>query len=139
MKKAALDIGDQWTGIALTDSSAIIARPYHTVATSELIPYLTQLLSLEAIDAIIIGYPKTMSGTHSEQTTKLLAMADVLKEQFPTMNWHLIDERLSSKRAASQAKGISKEEKLRSHAIAAAFILDSYLTYMRMHTPENID
>jgi len=46
----------------------------------------------------------------------------------------LWDERLSSKRAASGTKKImTKEEKVVSHSIAAAFILDSYLEYRRIH------
>jgi putative Holliday junction resolvase len=132
MKIAALDIGDQWTGIALSDALGLLAKPYITVETEQLIADIEKLLQKERISSIVIGYPKTLKGTVSEQTKKIDAMAELLRTTFPSIEWILWDERLSSKRADMQKKDRSKEEKLRSHAIAAAFILDSYLSYLHM-------
>lgn len=132
MKIAALDIGDQWTGIALSDALGLLAKPYITVETEQLIADIEKLLQKERISSIVIGYPKTLKGTVSEQTKKIDAMAELLRATFPSVEWILWDERLSSKRADMQKKDRSKEEKLRSHAIAAAFILDSYLSYLHM-------
>lgn len=133
MKILALDIGDQWTGIALSDASRTIAKPFTTVETGNLTSSLEQLFAKEKINEGIIGHPKTMKGTISEQTKKVEEMAALLQQIFPTLTWKLWDERLSSKRAEAAKKNISKEEKLRSHAVAAAFILDSYLGYLHIH------
>lgn len=128
MKTAALDVGDVWTGIALSDALGITAKPYHTVKTPELISYLETLFAKEPISTILVGLPRTMKGTDSEQTLKVRSFFAELSAQFPTLNWKLWDERLSSKRAASVKTTTSKEDKIKSHAIAAAFILHSYLS-----------
>lgn len=128
-KIAAFDIGDAWTGIALSDPMGIIAKPYKTIAAKELFEYLPELLKTEPIGTIVIGYPKTMRGTESEQTKKIVTIKEQLEKQFPSITWVLWDERLSSKRASSLKQARTKEEKIKSHAIAAAYILESYLVY----------
>ena len=71
MKILALDIGDKWTGTAVSDPLGIIARPYKTVETKELEIFLSETIGSENIEKIIVGYPKTMRGTESEQTKKI--------------------------------------------------------------------
>ena len=131
MKIAALDIGDAWIGIALSDPMGILARPFKTITAHELLSAIPALISEQKLATIVIGYPKTMRGTESEQTKKIVALKERLETQFPAISWVLWDERLSSKRAASQKKATTKEEKIKSHAIAAAFILESYLLYRK--------
>lgn len=130
-KIIALDLGDQWVGIALSDASCLIARPLTTVTLSELVSFLKKLLTDERIQTIVVGYPKTMSGGESEQTKKIIAQKETLEKEFESTPFILWDERLSSQRAQTLKPQKSKEEKLRSHARAAAFILDSYITYLQ--------
>lgn len=127
----ALDLGDQWVGIALSDASQLIVKPLTTVQTSELTSILKKLISDERIQSIVIGHPKTMSGRESEQTKKITTQKELLEKEFAPMPFILWDERLSSQRAQTLGPQKSKEEKLRSHARAAAFILDSYITYLQ--------
>ena len=135
-KNLALDLGDVWTGIAISDILGIIARPYKTVSTNNIVSVLEQILKEEQIGTIVIGYPKTMKGFESAQTKKVIAEKEILEKKLTaigaTPQWVLWDERLSSKRATAAKieqgkKQKTKEDKLQSHAIAAAFILDSYL------------
>lgn len=132
MKILALDIGDAWTGVAISDALGLFAQPYTTLSTTDLIQSLKNIIDEHTIKTIVIGLPKTMRGTESEQTRKVLAYKDQLTHNIPTISWILWDERLSSKRAEGVKKAITKEQKMKSHAIAAAFILDSYLTYISM-------
>ncbi|HVW99860.1 MAG TPA: Holliday junction resolvase RuvX [Candidatus Babeliaceae bacterium] len=132
-KIAALDLGDQWTGIALSDSSKLLAKPYTTTSTDQLYQTLDTLFAQEDIDTVILGYPKTMRGTISDQTRKIIAMKEDLEKHYTTKSWILWDERLSSKRAESMSKLKTKEDKIKLHARAAAFILDSYLTFLIYH------
>lgn len=133
MKILALDIGDAWTGTALSDALGMIAKPYQTIETEKLVQFLQELFSKEKISDGIIGHPKTMKGNISEQTKKVEELADTLQKTFPNISWKLWDERLSSKRAETSKKNISKEEKIRSHSVAAAYILDSYLSYLHIN------
>jgi putative Holliday junction resolvase len=126
-----LDIGDQWTGIAISDPSRLIAKPYTTVATLALEEFLEKIIQKESLNFIVVGYPQTMKGTESAQTLKVKDFFSNLQKTFPAVNFILWDERLSSKRAHSPQKGFAKEDKLKEHARAAAYILDSYLTFLQ--------
>lgn len=128
----ALDVGDVWTGIAISDPSGLVARPLKTVQAQDLDHELGELFSHEDIQKVLIGLPMPMRGIDSEQTKKVRAVAAHLQTLFPQVTWQLWDERLSSKRAEQIRKELGKkrpsgEEKQFEHARAAAVILDSYL------------
>ena len=131
MKILALDIGDVWTGTALSDSLGLLAKPYQTVETKNLIPFLKDFFQKESIEKIIVGHPRTMKGTSSDQTKKVEKAKEELEKEFPQKTFLLWDERLSSKRADILKKAQTKEDKIKSHSLAAAFILDSYLQFAR--------
>jgi putative Holliday junction resolvase len=133
MKIFALDVGDVWTGTAISDALGMFARPYKTVGTEKIEDFLRQTLDQESITTIVVGYPKTMRGTESEQTYKIVSFKEDLQARFPDVEWVLWDERLSSKRAEQIKKCITKEDKLLSHSVAAAFILESYLEFKHFH------
>lgn len=137
MKIIGLDLGDQWTGVAISDSLGFFARPLQTVTTADLDPALAELIEKERVNTIIVGLPRTMKGTQSEQTNKVISHADQLKKKFPQITWIMWDERLSSKRAQAVKPSRTKEEKLQSHAIAAAFILQSYLDHLSVIKKQN--
>jgi putative Holliday junction resolvase len=132
MKTLALDIGDHWTGVAISDPLGIISRPYETVETKNLNKFLTETISKETIGTIVVGYPKTLRGTESEQTKKIVQHAEELKHLFPNINWVLWDERLTSKQAAKIKQAKTKEQKKKSHALAAAIILNTYLEFQHL-------
>jgi putative holliday junction resolvase len=130
MKILALDIGDVWTGTALSDALGMFAKPYQTTESKNLLSFLRDLFAKESIQKIIIGHPRTMKGTSSEQTKKVEESKLKLEQEFPNKTFILWDERLSSKRADLLKKAKTKEEKIKSHSVAAAFILESYLQYL---------
>jgi len=131
----ALDIGDRWTGVALSDPLGILARPHITQKTTDLIDFLRTTLTKENISCIVIGLPTTLRGTQSEQTKKIIATHNTLQQLFPHLEWKLWDERLTSKQANSMKKAHTKEDKLRSHSLAAAIILSTYLEFKRFNEP----
>lgn len=126
MKALGLDIGDVWVGSALSDAAGISCRPYQTVTLQELNEFLEELLSREPINTVVVGHPITVGGTVSKQTEAIEKIFATLKERFPQVAWVLRDERFSTKRAVSLIKDRKKKKK-EEHAIAAAFILQSYL------------
>lgn len=131
MKILSLDLGDQWTGSAISDYMEILASPYKTVETKNLESFLEETIKKEKIETIIIGYPKTMKGTLSEQTKKTIIVKENLEKKFNMVDWILWDERLTSKMASKIKKTKNKEGKLKLHSIAAALILESYLDYLK--------
>ena len=136
-RACGIDLGDQWVGIALSDPSMILARPHEAVAREALFAYLKVFFAEHEISVVIVGLPRTMRGTESDQTRSVRETFEQLKTTFEGMSWMLWDERLSSKRAESicskrtLAHGSARDresEKNRAQACAAAFILDSYLS-----------
>lgn len=132
MKIIALDIGDVWTGIAISDALGMLARPYQTVKSNSLESFLALLLKEEQIKTIVVGYPKTLRGTESQQTKKVKMKKEKLEQLFADVSWELWDERLTSKQAEALKKATTAEAKKKSHSIAAALILSSYLDYLRI-------
>lgn len=130
MKLFALDIGDVWTGTAISDALGIIARPFKTIKTSEIQEFLTDLLKNESITTIIVGHPTTLRDTKSQQTLKVEALINELKSPFPALTWIFWDEAFSSQQAEKLKPSTSKQDKIQSHSIAAAYILSSYLNYI---------
>jgi putative Holliday junction resolvase len=134
MKTLALDIGDIWTGVALSDPLGILARPYDTVKTTELEIFLENIITKELISTVVVGLPTTLRGTQSEQTKKIIALFQALEQKFSSVTWKLWDERFTSRQAAAIKPTKSKQDKLQSHAIAAALILSGYLESQRFNT-----
>ncbi len=130
MKILGLDIGDRWTGVGISDPLGMFARPYITIETKQLFDFVQTTIDTESIGTIVVGYPKTLKGTESEQTKKIIHVTEQLKTAFPNIKWQLWDERLTSKQAEKIKKARTKEEKKESHSIAAALILGSYLDHL---------
>jgi putative holliday junction resolvase len=139
MKILSLDLGDKWTGSALSDALHISCKPYKTIETENLESSLKTILTQENIDTVVVGYPKTLKGKESQQTKKVIDIKERLDNLFgiidnKKISWILWDERLSSKRAQTKIPPhSSRETKLKEHSIAAAFILQSYLDYKALN------
>ena len=135
-KHAAFDIGDQWVGVAISDSLGMFARPYTSIRREELDAFLEKFIIDEQLASIVIGLPKTMKGSESSQTTSTRELCARLQEKFVAMKFVLWDERLTSQWAGQLSKNkkynqhsmkSAREDKIKEHARAAAYILDSYL------------
>lgn len=135
-KILALDLGDRWVGVAISDALGILARPLTTVAIEEIEQFLEKTISQEKIQVIVVGNPITMRGTESDQTKRIHEQAARLKERFLAQEWVLWDERLSSKQAANLKPSIGKEARREVHARAAALILQTYLMFLAARTPQ---
>ncbi len=133
MKILGIDLGDRWVGTALSDPMGITCKPYQTIELANVEAFLARVLPLERVTTVIVGYPKTFSGGQSAQTARIVEQKEALEKLFAeikgtAVQWLLWDERLSSKRANElQQQARTPEAKQKSHSIAAAFILQSYL------------
>lgn len=131
-KILALDLGDVWTGIAISDPLQTLARPLKTVKTHDLMPYLTTLFVQEKIESVLVGLPITSKAGLSQQTTRIIEQKEVLEKNFPKVQWMMFNERYTSQQASAHQremgkKSSGKKEKEESHSLAAAFLLDSFL------------
>ncbi|MFI5128685.1 MAG: Holliday junction resolvase RuvX [Chitinophagales bacterium] len=128
----AIDYGLKRTGLAVTDPLQIIATGLTTVESRQLIPFLKDYLSREAVEIIVIGEPKNMDDSDTHATPLVEKCIKELEKNFPNIPVKKWDERFTSK-LASQAMldmGLKKKQR-RNKAlvdeIAATILLQDYL------------
>ena len=129
----AIDYGVKRTGLAITDEMQMIASGLTTVDTYDLIAYLKDYISLESVDAFIIGLPKQMDNSVSESEKYIQIFISKLEKEIPSIPIVRVDERFTSKMAFQTMidSGLKKQQR-RNKAlideISATIILQSYLS-----------
>jgi putative Holliday junction resolvase len=131
----AIDYGTKRVGLAISDELRMIARPIgYLENTNRLQKEILALIEKEHIGYVLVGLPKTLSGTDSEFTTKVRTFAEkfFLKLDAKHIEHQFYDERLTSIMAQANIneQGWSKskrEEKFRHDEEAARIILQEWL------------
>ena len=128
----SIDYGKKRTGIAVTDPLQIIAGGLATVSTSDLMRWLSDYVSREQVELIVVGEPRQNSGQPSENYQRVMQFVAQLRRQMPQMPVVTYDERFTSV-LAHQAMidgGLHKkarQNKALVDEISATIILQSYL------------
>lgn len=128
----AIDYGRKRTGLATTDPLKIIASALDAIPSEQVIAYLQNYTKTEAVEAIVVGYPKGLDGKPTDGTKLVENFVEKLKTAFPKMPIHLHDERFTSKMAVQTmvAGGMKKKDrqvKGNVDKISAVIILQSFL------------
>ena len=131
MTYLGLDLGTKTLGIS--KSSGIIASFYKTIRHNEeydrLVLELSDIVLLEHVDKIILGYPKNMNNTLSNMASIVLDFKTKLADTF-SIAVILEDERLTSKISNDVLiKGDVSRKKRKKvvDGMASVVILQSYL------------
>lgn len=132
MRVLAIDYGKKRTGLAVTDPLQLIPNGLCTVATVELERYLTDYLQREAVERIVVGYPRQMNGEDSENMRRITPFVNRLRKLFPDVAIELFDERFTSVLAhrAMLESGIgrkARQNKALVDEISATIILQSWM------------
>lgn len=132
----AIDYGTKRTGIAVTDPLQLIASALETVPSHQLLQYLKAYVEREPVDAFIVGLPKRLDGTDTDNTPRVRRFVELLQKALPTIPVHWHDERFTSVMAlqAMIAGGSTKKErrdKGNIDKVSAAIILQSYMESRR--------
>ena len=133
-KALGIDFGTKRTGIAITDAMQIIATGYSTVPTNSLDAFITDVVVKEKIECFVVGDPKNLDGSATDSTGHVNGFVKRLKQKFPTIPVHQIDERFTSKIAkqsilASGVKKKGRQNKALVDEVSATIILQNYLDY----------
>ena len=128
----SIDYGAKRTGVAVTDTLQIIANSLATVPTNELMKFLTDYLSKEEVETVVVGLPKQSDNTLSENAARVNTFVRKFKEKFPQMNVVMHDERYTTVLAhqAILSGGVKKSvrrDKGLADRVSAVIILQSYL------------
>jgi putative Holliday junction resolvase len=128
----AIDYGRKRTGLAVTDPLQIIAGGLATVSTSELFDWLKSYVERESIERIVIGEPRQLDGSPSENLSRVQQFVNRWRKAMPTIPIDYFDERFTSV-LAHQAmldgglKKKARQNKALVDEISATIILEDYL------------
>lgn len=138
MKYLGLDLGTRTLGIAISDSTHLVATPVTIIRFNDsdydsTIEPLKKLIDENDIGKLILGLPKNMNNTIGERATQTLEYKDILEKQFniPVI---MQDERLSTVSAHNymlEADMSRKKRKEKVDGLAASIILQTYLDIER--------
>ena len=133
----AIDYGKKRTGIAVTDELQLIANGLTTVATATLVDFILDYVKREPVERIIVGLPKQMNNTPSENMCRIEPFVNRLRKLLPNIPVEYHDERFTSVMAhqAILASGIGKMARRNKELvdeISATIILQSYMESRRL-------
>ncbi len=127
-----IDFGEKRIGLAVTDPLQIFASPLETISTRNFDRFIEEYFKTEKVDAIVIGYPVQLNNTPSSSVKQLDPFIRKLKNKYPGIPVHLIDERFTSQIAMRTmidggVKKKKRQDKWMIDKISASIILQSWL------------
>jgi len=129
----ALDVGDRRTGVAISDELELYAHPRPAImarSLEELLQRVLQLIAAEEVAEVIVGLPLSMSGSSSAQTDAVRSFARELRRLTPLPVVE-VDERLSTREAATYVHGREARRSGLRDSAAAAIVLQAVLDRRR--------
>jgi putative Holliday junction resolvase len=129
-----LDYGDRTIGVAVSDALNVTAQCLEVIrrpderSVKKSVARLAEIIKDYDAGLIVLGYPLNMNGSEGERCAKTLAFKARLERNFPKTPVELWDERLSTVWASRVIDGAKNAE---IDKIAAAFILQGYIDYIR--------
>jgi putative holliday junction resolvase len=129
----AIDYGTKRVGIAVTDPLKIIANGLETVHSKDIFEFLDNYMKKESVEAIVVGWPKTLMNKASSNTPHVKGFVRKLREKYPTLKIETIDERFTSSIALQTMidGGMKKKDRQNKETvdmISATIILQDYMT-----------
>lgn len=133
-KALGIDYGTKRVGIAISDSSQIIASGMCTMENKKIFSFLKDFTTKEDIDTIVVGESKNLDNTETDSSKHIHEFIEKLKILFPEVLVESIDERFTSKIAFQSIidSGFRKKKRQNKSLIdevSATIILQDFLTY----------
>jgi len=132
-----LDLGEKTIGVAVSDSTRLIASPLELIRKSKFTQeaeHLFKLMAHRKVSALVIGLPANMDGTEGPRAQSCRAFARNL-ERFRPVNVAFQDERLSTTAVERfLIEDLDLNRKRRAQVVdrtAAAWILQGALDRVR--------
>tara|TARA_Y100000590_G_scaffold402142_1_gene487602 strand:- start:1801 stop:2274 length:474 start_codon:yes stop_codon:yes gene_type:complete len=127
-----IDLGTKTIGVALSDSSRLIASPMETIfrkKTNKDIDKIIEMINEHQVSALVLGYPINMDTTEGKRAQSTLSFAKEVEKKIdlPIILW---DERLSTVAAEKvliEADMSREKRKKIIDKMAATYILQGAL------------
>jgi putative Holliday junction resolvase len=129
-----IDYGSKRTGIAVSDVLGISVNPLGTFMPVEAITFLRNYIAANAVDTIVVGYPRRLNGMASAAAAGAEQFAKRLRREFPSITIQLYDERYTTKMAKQAmldggAVRSRRTDKALLDQLSACILLQSYIDY----------
>ena len=136
MKIMAIDYGDAHTGVAVSDPTGFLTGDVTTIPRrqEEVLSGIQRLIAEHGVQLLVLGYPRNMDGTEGPRAEKCAAFGALLR-QATGLEVILWDERRTTIDAHNilfQNGQNAKKRKKTVDAVAAALMLEGYLTRRRL-------
>ena len=136
MRILAIDYGDAHTGAAVSDLTGLLAgytEVIHSRKEEAVLQRLGELIAEYEVEELVLGYPKNMDGTLGLRAEKAESFSHVLEERFslPVRLWDERRTTIDAHNILASAGNRAKARKKTVDAVAAALILEGYLTFRR--------
>lgn len=136
MRILGLDVGERRIGVAICDPQERFAFPLTLLERRDeetALAAIAELVEREAAEAVVVGLPLSLDGSHGPQARRVAAFTQALAQRLPlpVTPW---DERLTTveaERRLREAGHSRRGLKDRRDAVAAALMLQSYLDRRR--------
>lgn len=133
----AIDYGKKRVGLAVTDPLQIICTGLPTVPESDIFAFIKNYLAQEEVDSFVIGESKNLDNSKSQVADAIEVFAQRLKQLYPAIPIHWVDERFTSKMAKqsmlmSGMKKKKRQQKELVDEISATLILQTYLQKIQL-------
>jgi putative Holliday junction resolvase len=131
-KVIAIDFGLKRTGLALSDDQKMFAFGLKTVDSRNLMDELKKLVATEQIDTFVVGEPKRLDASDTHISENVRRLVNALKQNFPEITIHSLDERFTSKIAASALSQMGMQKKVKQDKglideVSATILLQDFL------------
>ncbi|MEK7483773.1 MAG: Holliday junction resolvase RuvX [Planctomycetota bacterium] len=140
-KWLGIDYGSKRVGLAISGALGfvhILPTFHRTKNLAEDLQRLKKLMQQEAIQEIVIGFPKNMNNSVGFKAEEVLQFVEHLKQTIP-FPVHLWDERLTTQQAQLMIQHLpEKNKKALVDSIAAKLILESFLDAQKNRKSQDI-
>ena len=137
MRIMAIDYGDAHTGIAISDPTGFMAGTTTTIHSRKaevVLEELKKLVEQHQVEELVMGFPRNMDGTEGPRAQLYRDFAAQV-EQTTGLTPVLWDERrttIDAHRILFESGKNAKKRKKTVDAVAAALILEGYLTFKKV-------
>jgi putative Holliday junction resolvase len=128
-----LDYGTKRVGVAISDTSRLIASPYEVIDASSVLSALDDILAAEEVDGIVVGLPLSLSGDEGPSAVAARSFGREVADH-TGLDVVFVDERFTTKVAEDALiSGGVRREKRRDirDKMAATVMLQSHLDSQR--------
>jgi len=138
MRIMAIDYGDAHTGIAISDPTGFMAGTTTTIHSRKaevVLDELRKLVAQHQVEELVMGFPRNMDGTEGPRAELYREFARKV-EDATGLKPVLWDERrttIDAHRILFESGKNAKKRKKTVDAVAAALILEGYLTFKKAH------